>query len=110
MGTGDAGQRTELVLRRVGLGLAVLALMSAGNAQAFEFLGIKFFEEQSEIDAESVIADPQPYTAELTTTATGPLESAIRNASGLLAEQGEPASGAAGLLARARADYKRILG
>lgn len=105
-----AGQRTEVVLRRVGLGLAVLALMSAGNAQAFEFLGIKFFEEQSEIDAESVIADPQPYTAELSTTATGPVESAIRNASSLLAEQSEPASGAAGLLARARGDYKRILG
>jgi translocation and assembly module TamA len=81
-----------------------------GGAQAFEFLGIKFFEEQSEIDAESVIADPQPYTAELTTSATDGLAAAIRSASSLLAGQGEPASGAAGLLARARGDYKRILG
>lgn len=82
----------------------------AGSAQAFEFLGIKFFEDQSEIDAESVIADPQPYTAELVTSAIDGLEATIRNASSLLGEQGEPASGAAGLLARARADYKRILG
>jgi translocation and assembly module TamA len=80
------------------------------SASAFEFLGIKFFEDQSEIDAESVIADPQPYSAVLTTSVKGDLETAIRNASTLLAEQDEPASGAAGLLARARGDYKRILG
>jgi translocation and assembly module TamA len=82
----------------------------AGSAQAFEIFGIKLFEEQSEVDAESVIADPQPYSAALTTSATGALENTIRNASSLLAGQGEPASGAAGLLARARGDYKRILG
>ena len=86
------------------------ALMSVtGSAQAFEFLGIKFFEDQSEVDAGSVIADPQPYSAELITGATG-LDATIRNASSLLGGQSEPASGAAGLLARARADYKRILG
>ncbi|MGN6488959.1 MAG: autotransporter assembly complex protein TamA [Devosia sp.] len=82
----------------------------AGGAAAFEFLGIKFFEEQSEIDAASVIADPQPYTAELVTSATDGLATTIRNASSLLGGQSEPASGAAGLLARARADYKRLLG
>jgi translocation and assembly module TamA len=81
-----------------------------GSAQAFEFLGIKFFEDQSEIDAESVIADPQPYTAELVTSASDGLGATIRQASRLLAGQAEPASGAAGLLARARGDYKRILG
>ena len=108
-----AGRRNgnkTLLLQRVRLGLVGLALLSASGAQAFELFGLKFFEEQSEIDAGSVIADPQPYSAELTTTATGPLESAIRNASSLLGKQDEPASGAAGLLARARADYKRILG
>ena len=99
-----------LVLRRVSWALSLWALMSMGNAQAFEFLGIKLFEDQSDIDAEAVIADPQPYTATLTTSATGSLESTIRNASSLLAGQGAPASGAAGLLARARSDYGRILG
>lgn len=100
-----------LVLRLVRFGLATLALTSLiGSAQAFEILGFKFFEEQSEIDEDSVIADPQAYSAELTTSATGELESTIRDASTLLAEQDKPANGAAGLLARARGDYKRILG
>ena len=84
--------------------------MGGTSASAFEFLGIKLFEDQSEVDAEAIIADPQPYSATLTTPATGDLESRIRNASTLLSSQGEPANGAAGLLARARADYKRILG
>ena len=80
------------------------------GAQALEFLGIKFFEDQSEVDASSVIAEPQPYSAELVTSATDGLAGTIRNASSLLGGQSEPANGAAGLLARARADYKRILG
>lgn len=93
-------------------GLAVLAVVSlwGSSTSAFEFFGIKLFEDQSEIDAESVIVDPQPYSAVLATSAKGELEAAIRNASNLLTEQDEPASGAAGLLARARGDYKRILG
>ncbi len=77
---------------------------------AFEFFGLKLFEDQSEIDAEAVIGDPQPYAAALTTSATGDLEQAILAASSLMAEQSLPASGAAGLLARARGDYKRIIG
>ena len=99
-----------LVLRRVSSALVLLALMGATSASAFEFLGIKLFEDQSEVDAEAVIADPQPYSATLTTAAKGDLETRIRNASSLIAGQEEPANGAAGLLAKARADYKRILG
>jgi translocation and assembly module TamA len=101
-----------LLVRRVTFGLALLAIMPffGTGAFAFEFLGIKLFEDQSEIDAGSVIADPQPYSATLTTRAKGELEAAVRNASTLVTEQETPASGAAGLLARARGDYKRILG
>lgn len=71
---------------------------------------MKLFDDQSEVDAEAVIGDPQPYSASLTTSATGDIEGAIRAASQLIAEQATPASGGAGLLARARGDYKRILG
>lgn len=85
-------------------------MLVMGSAQAFDFLGIKLFEDQSEVDADAVIADPQPYTAALSTSATDGLETSIRSASSLLAGQSAPASGAAGLLARARADYQRILG
>ncbi len=92
-------------------GLAALVLMPflVSGAQAFDFFGIKLFEDQSETDAAAVIADPQAYSATLETDATGDLEQAIRGASSLIAEQDGPASGAAGLLARAKGDYKRIL-
>ena len=109
-GAAGNGNR-ELVLRRVRSGLVLLALLlSVGGVSAFEFLGIKLFEEQSDIDAEAIMADPQPYAATLRTSADGLLESRIRDASNLLIGQTRPANGAAGLLATARADYKRILG
>ncbi|MFC0012896.1 autotransporter assembly complex protein TamA [Devosia nitrariae] len=78
------------------------------RAAAFELFGIRFFEDDADRDAEAVIVDPQPYSAEIVTNATGDLDSAIRNASMLVADQEEPASGAAGLLAKARGDYRRI--
>lgn len=76
---------------------------------AFELFGIKFFEDQSDIDAESVIVDPQPYVVTFTASEGGAVEAALRNASALLADQDEPASGAAGLIAKARGDYRRLL-
>lgn len=81
--------------------------MTATPAVAFELFGIKFFGAES--DAEAVIADPQPYNVTITVNATGPLENVVRNASALVADQDEPASGAAGLLAKARGDYRRII-
>lgn len=89
--------------------MLALAPMLASGASAFEFFGIKLFEDQSEIDADAVIGDPQTYTATLETAATGDVANAIRGASALLADQAAPASGAAGLLAKARSDYRRIL-
>ncbi|WP_291360145.1 autotransporter assembly complex family protein [Devosia sp.] len=76
---------------------------------AFEIFGLKLFEDQSAEDAEAVIADPQPYTVVITVNAVGAVESAVRNASALVADQNEPASGAAGLRAKARGDYRRIV-
>ncbi|MFK4810554.1 autotransporter assembly complex family protein [Devosia sp. ZW T5_3] len=90
-----------MLLAATGLGLAV------APAAAFEIFGIKLFENQS--DADAVIADPQPYKVNLSVTETGVPENAVRNASALVADQNEPASGAAGLLAKARGDYKRII-
>ena len=83
--------------------------MVAAPVSAFEFFGLKLFEDQAEEDAEAVIADPQPYSVTVVVNATGSVESAVRNASALVADQNEPASGAAGLLAKARGDYRRIV-
>lgn len=102
--------KSTLLVRRVSTALILLILAGGGSATAFEFLGIKVFEDQSEVDAEAVIADPQPYSASLVTSAENDLEARLRDASRLLAGAGEPANGAAGLLATARADYKRLLG
>ena len=88
--------------------MLALAPLLVPGASAFEFFGIKLFEDQSEIDADAVIGDPQTYTATVETAATGDVANAIRGASALLADQGAPASGAAGLLAKARGDYQEI--
>jgi translocation and assembly module TamA len=85
------------------------SVLVAPPVAAFEIFGIKLFEDQSEADAEAVIADPQPYSVNFSVTATGEVENAARNASALLADEDEPASGAAGLLAKARGDYRRIV-
>ena len=96
-----------------GLGALCIAAASLGlvasPAHGFELFGFKFFEEQSEIDAESVIVDPTPYKVVLTVNSGEGLESAMRNASALIADEAEPASGAAGLLAKARGDYRRLV-
>ncbi|MET3924281.1 autotransporter assembly complex family protein [Devosia sp. 2618] len=83
--------------------------MATMPAAAFEIFGIKLFEDQSEADAEAVIADPTPYSVTVTVNATGSLEGTVRGASALVADQDTPASGAAGLLAKARGDYRRIV-
>ena len=89
--------------------MCVAAFVAVAPVSAFEIFGLKLFEDQSEEDAAAVIADPQPYFVTVTINATGAVESAVRNASALVADQNEPASGAAGLLAKARGDYRRIV-
>lgn len=84
--------------------LASFALTS--QTHAFEILGFKFFEDETE---EEVIVDPQPYTVTFSSSETGAAETAARNASALIADEADPASGAAGLIAKARGDYRRII-
>src|SRR5690606_9748551 len=105
-------RRGQLPVLRTRFRLALLfaLLLVPGAAGAFAVFGLRLFEDQADRDAAAVIADPQPYEVELTTGAEGELDAAIRGASALLADQNEPASGAAGLLAKARGDYRRITG
>ncbi|MCP8884065.1 autotransporter assembly complex protein TamA [Devosia sp. XJ19-1] len=78
-------------------------------AGAFELFGMKFFEDPNAADEDAVIVDPQPYFVTFTSSEGGGVEAALRNASALLADEAEPASGAAGLIAKARGDYRRLL-
>lgn len=89
--------------------IVLAGIATAAPVHAFELFGIKFFEDQAERDAEAVIVDPQPYIVTFTSSEGGAVETALRNASALLADQNEPASGAAGLIAKARGDYRRML-
>lgn len=89
--------------------VAAAGLSLVSPAQGFELFGVKFFENESEADAGSVIADPQPYSVSLVVNGKGDLEGVVRSASALVADEAEPASGAAGLLAKARGDYRRII-
>ncbi len=112
-GTSDGNgplKLTRLVLSLGAFGIVspLVSVAWTPPASAFEIFGIKLFEDQSDKDLDAVIADPQPYTVEMSVTETSP-ESAVRNASALLADAATPASGAAGLLAKARGDYSRIL-
>ncbi|WP_248306425.1 autotransporter assembly complex protein TamA [Devosia oryzisoli] len=88
---------------------AAALAVAVAPVSAFEFLGITLFEDQSDKDAEAVIVDPQPYTVTFTSSEGGTVESALRDASALMRDQDEPASGAAGLIAKAKGDYRRLL-
>jgi translocation and assembly module TamA len=79
------------------------------HAAAFEIFGIKLFESQDDVDPDGVIVDPRKYSVVVTVNGAGDVEGAVRNASALLADENDPASGVAGLLAKARGDYKRII-
>lgn len=79
------------------------------HASAISLFGTTFFEDET---AEvSVIDDPQPYTAEVVeATGNEAARTAAQNASELWKDRDQPASGMAGLLAKARGDYRRVLG
>jgi translocation and assembly module TamA len=103
-------------LRLVSRAIAVLALSSslstfnAPAAHAFELLGRCLIGTCEDEDGP---IDPKNYQVELTVLADGQpnrdLEKAVGNASQLWQGRDEPAAGSAGLLTRAKADYKRIL-
>ncbi|MFD1198256.1 autotransporter assembly complex family protein [Brucella gallinifaecis] len=104
-----------------GRSLIVLALavqfssITVSPALAFEIFGVHLWGEDKKVDPD--IIDPKSYSVEVTTTGArknadgsdADLKSIIDGASGLVADEDTPASGSAGLLAKARGDYRRIL-
>ena len=88
--------------------LAFTALVSP--AQAFDLFGIHLWGERKTDDADAVIADPHRYTVEFSQGEDKATKKLIQGASSLVEDEDKPASGSAGLLAKARGDYRRILG
>jgi translocation and assembly module TamA len=88
--------------------LAFTALVSP--AHAFDLFGIHLWGEKKDADADAVIADPHKYTVEISANEDKETKKLIEGASSLIADKDKPASGSAGLLAKVRGDYRRILG
>jgi translocation and assembly module TamA len=97
-------------LRRIGTGIlaaAILAGSAAEPALAFKLFGRSFFEAD---DAEvAVVPDAQPYELSFEIEADKELTQALKNASALQRDADRPPPGTAGLIARARGDYGRLL-
>jgi translocation and assembly module TamA len=90
------------------LGIAGLAAVPA-PAPAFELFGIHLWGPREEEDAIEVI-DPLAYT--VTWRVAGGdegLRRRLETASSLWSDREAPASGSAGLIAKARGDYRRLL-
>ena len=92
----------------VGLGLVAGPVAPAA---AFELFGIHLFGKKKDDSAEDVIGEPQRYTVDFSVSGDNDdVESRLKGASTLWADREKAASGAAGLLAKARGDYRRLLG
>lgn len=94
------------------LALSVVGVLAAfgcvPSAHAFEIFGWKIFGSK-EPETEDVIGEPQHYNVEFNVTGEDNVESVLKSASGLWKDREEAASGASGLMAKARSDYKRLL-
>lgn len=100
---------------KIATALAVLVGFSVGfsapqSAQAFELFGVHLWGKKKDAAAD-VIGDAKYYTVDIV-AATGAPEDSIKTvkaSSSLVSDYKKPVSGSAGLLAKARGDYRKIL-
>ncbi len=96
---------------------ALLPVMAASPAHAFELFGIKLWGKDKAEEADDVIAEPKRYKVEVTSSGNrtnkdgkvADVDDLIKGASRLVADEKKAASGSGGLLAKARGDYRRLL-
>jgi translocation and assembly module TamA len=95
--------------RLVAIALCAATVLAPARASAFELFGIHLWgPRQAETD--DVIGEPQFYEVEFTVTETDDgVEKKLKAASTLWGDREEAASGAAGVLSKARGDYRRLL-
>lgn len=101
------------VLRSFGLQVTTALLLGTaltGHAAAFELFGHKFFEKKPD-PTDVAIGEPQNYSVDFNIVGDGDdVESKLKSVSTLWDDREKPASGASGLLVKARGDYRRLLG
>lgn len=91
------------------LSIACAVLALGLPAHPFELFGIKIFEGSAEKPDAVELIDPLPYTVQMAVTGDDRVNAAVRSASLLWQDRERPASGTAGLLAKARGDYAKII-
>ncbi|WP_011580860.1 MULTISPECIES: autotransporter assembly complex protein TamA [Chelativorans] len=95
-----------LVRATVLVGAAAIAVPPP--SAALEIFGLRLFERNT--PEEEVIGTPQPYMVDFVVQGGDrDIERVLQRASRLWGDREEPASGAAGLIAKARGDYRRLL-
>lgn len=93
----------------VATGLLCVALgLAPAPAHAFEIFGFRLFGSDP-AEANDFIGEPQFYEVEFVVAGNEELAERLRQASSLWADRNDPASGVAGLVTKARGDYRRIL-
>ncbi len=94
----------------IGVIFAGATLVAPSHATAFELFGIHLWGEKKADEADETIGEPQEYTVDFVVTGEErDAEKTLKGASSLWKDRKKPASGAAGLLAKARSDYRRLL-
>jgi len=105
----EARQRARLAL--IVLAALCCALIFSTAAPAFELFGIHLWGKKSaEVENFETIGEPKTYQLSFDAAGDEDLTKIIRQASSLAVDEGKPVSGSAGLIAKAQADYRRILG
>ncbi|MEO0911963.1 MAG: autotransporter assembly complex family protein [Pseudomonadota bacterium] len=89
-------------------GALVLAALWPTPGRAFELFGLQIFGGGDDPDRVELL-DPLDYTVETEIAAERRLERALLRASDVWQRRDEPASGSAGLIVAAKADYRRLL-
>lgn len=96
--------------RFAGAIIAAVAFAAAvPSAHAFSLFGWSPFGDAASQDAAAVIANPHAYSVAFAVSGAPQIQPSLEGVSQLWAGRESPASGAAGLLATARAEYARLL-
>jgi len=104
----DADFRQISLRLKAAVFICAAALAAPAPALALEIFGLRLFERDK--PEEEVIGTPQPYTVDFAVQGDdADMERLLQRASQLWSDREEPASGAAGLIAKARGDYRRLL-
>ncbi|QHQ36617.1 autotransporter assembly complex protein TamA [Algicella marina] len=92
------------------IAVGAIALCISAPASAFELFGFRIFEGDAENDDRVEILNPLSYTAEpdIRTSDKG-LRNNLLSSSDVYQRRDMPASGSAGLIVTAKADYRRLL-